>query len=121
MSTVNLANDSVLNQQSSNRFLKLDQSGQTVVTYVIIDSWYNYPQVVRSKSRILKGPVKSIDDVPEWSHPRPSNVHNVHDSVYEDIIKPVAMFRDPFLGDPNKLVLCEVYQADGKPVSKYST
>ncbi|XP_066501585.1 glutamine synthetase-like isoform X2 [Hoplias malabaricus] len=44
------------------------------------------------------------EDIPEW-------IFDVNDMF----LIPVRMFRDPFMLDPNKLVLCEVLKCDRKP------
>ncbi|XP_026158920.1 glutamine synthetase-like [Mastacembelus armatus] len=47
--------------------------------------------------------------VPEWSASWPD------EKITEVVLVPVRMFRDPFTLDPNKLVLCEVFDGNYAP------
>ena len=109
---------SMFSQTASDRYLKLEQNGQTAVTYVFVDNWYDNPATVRSKVRILNRSIETIDDIPSYSCPKPTSVKDLHQPIEEQLLKPVALFRDPFLGENNKLVLCQVLNVDGSaPIS----
>ncbi|CAM4666679.1 unnamed protein product [Leuciscus chuanchicus] len=51
---------------------------------------------------------KVITDIPEWDFSQ-------QESSAEMLLAPVCMFRDPFLLDPNKLILCEVLKQTQEP------
>jgi glutamine synthetase len=57
---------------------------------------------------------KSIDELPEWNFDGSStNQASGHDSdIY---IRPASIFKDPFLGGDNILVICDTYNPDGTP------
>uniref|UniRef100_A0A915E8F6 glutamine synthetase n=1 Tax=Ditylenchus dipsaci TaxID=166011 RepID=A0A915E8F6_9BILA len=82
-------------------------------TYVWIDVT---GQSLRSKTRTLPEAPQTIHDYPVWNH---GWRHDWTDQgvFYENILKPVAHFPDPFLGGQNRLVLCEEYGPDGQPVA----
>jgi glutamine synthetase len=72
--------------------------------------WIDGENCLRSKTRVLKD-VKSIDDIPEWNFDGSSTYQSTTQKS-DLILKPVAMFRDPFRTESDKLVLCEVYDGD---------
>ncbi|XP_047661863.1 glutamine synthetase-like [Tachysurus fulvidraco] len=98
----------VLPKVRSSHYLSLPQGGLCQVTYVWIDE---SGESLRCKTRTLESEPSSIEDIPEWncvfvSHPVTLNTM---------ILVPVCIFRDPFILDPNKLVLCEVLKINRKP------
>jgi glutamine synthetase len=76
--------------------------------------WIDGDYGLRAKSKTLFSIPKSLDELGEWNFDGSStNQAEGHDSdVY---MRPVAIFKDPFLGGDNILVLTDTYQADGKP------
>ncbi|XP_060747537.1 glutamine synthetase [Tachysurus vachellii] len=106
--THTLSVSSQLNQVRHSHYLSLPQGGLCQVTYVWIDE---SGENLRCKTRTLESEPSSIEDIPEWncvfvSHPATLNTM---------ILVPVCIFRDPFMLDPNKLVLCEVLKINRKP------
>jgi len=100
----------ISNVQNLKKYLDLPQKGAIMAEYVWIDASSN----LRSKSRTLRSPVKSVDDLPEWNFDGSSTGQAPGDNsdVY---LRPVRIFADPFrLGD-NILVMCETWMSDGKP------
>ncbi|KAI9826672.1 MAG: hypothetical protein M1819_007306 [Sarea resinae] len=100
----------ISNTENLAKYLKLDQKGAIMAEYIWIDgqNW------IRSKSRTIKKPVKSVDELPEWNFDGSSTEQAPGDNsdVY---LRPVAFYPDPFrLGD-NILVLCETWDSDGSP------
>lgn len=94
-------------------FKSLPQEGKTIIEYVWLGgTGYD----LRSKAKTYEGPVNSIDDVEEWNFDG-SSTYQALTWKSEIIIRPVALFNDPFRGAPNKIVLCETYTPEGKPTN----
>lgn len=53
-------------------------------------------------------------DCPIWNYDG-SSTYQAEGSNSDMYLHPVAIFRDPFRRDPNKLVLCEVFKYNKKP------
>jgi len=69
---------------------------------------------LRSKTRTVQvGPNPSIDEFPEWSYDGSSTQQATGDDS-DCILKPVYTISDPIRGEGNHLVMCEVYDPDGK-------
>jgi glutamine synthetase len=74
---------------------------------------------LRCKTRTLPRKVTRLEELPEWNYDGSStNQAEGHDS--ECIIKPCAMFRDPFRKGDNILVLCDTYDSNGNPLKSNS-
>lgn len=56
-------------------------------------------------------------ELPEWNFDG-SSTDQSEGSNSDMFLVPVAMFRDPFRKDPNKLVLCEVFKYNHKPAGR---
>ena len=71
---------------------------------------------LRSKTKVLrtKKPIRKITDIPEWSFDG-SSTSQAETKNSDCILKPSYFIPDPIRGGKNILVLCEVYNADGKP------
>ena len=61
---------------------------------------------IRSKTKTLSFVPTSPADLPVWNYDG-SSTEQAPGSDSEVLIKPVAMFEDPFRGAPQKLVMCE--------------
>ena len=83
----------------------LEQQGVTLLEYIWIDGIH----VCRGKTRTVKGDVTSLDQVPEWNYDG-SSTHQAETKNSEVILKPVALFNDPFRQYNNKMVLCEAWK-----------
>ena len=59
-----------------------------------------------------------ISDLPSWNYDG-SSTGQAEGSNSDCFLKPVAMFNDPFRGNPHKLVLCEVFNYIMEPVGWY--
>ncbi|CAI5530727.1 unnamed protein product, partial [Closterium sp. Naga37s-1] len=72
---------------------------------------------IRSKARTLKGPI-GPDDVaklPKWNFDGSSTGQAPGDDS-EVILYPQAIFKDPFRGGNNILVICDCYTPQGQPI-----
>jgi len=92
------------------RYLNLDQGGKVQAEYV----WIDGEGGLRSKTTTVNKVVKDISDLRVWDFDGSStNQAPGHDSdVY---LRPAAIFKDPFRGGDNILVLAETYNNDGTP------
>lgn len=92
---------------------KLDQpNDKVVVEYVWIDGT---KQMLRSKSRVLNKIPKTLADIPEWNFDG-SSTGQADEGNTDIYLKPVALYRDPFLNGNNKIVLCETMLFDRSPI-----
>lgn len=73
-------------------------------------------QDFRSKCRVLKTPVRSIEDIPVWNYDG-SSTGQADTQTSEVEIRPAKMIPDPFRGGHHKIVLCETYHLDGRPTA----
>ena len=78
----------------------------TVCEYVWIDG---SGITLRSKCRSVPGRVESIDQVPEWNYDG-SSCYQAPTDNSEIILRPVAIFRDPFRRGQHLLVMCDTYR-----------
>lgn len=104
-------------QTSNNKpkfdYLSLDQNGKTIVEYVWIGgTGYD----IRSKAKTYDGKINSIKDLDEWNYDGSSTFQATTESS-EVLIRPVALFNDPFRKGDNKIALCTTYHVDGKPTN----
>ena len=101
-----MSNPTILSQ-----FLNLPQNGRVIATYIWIDGSC---ENLRCKSRSLDSVPKSVEDLPIWNFDGSSTGQAPgHDS--DVLIKPISMFKDPFLGGDNLLVMCECLNNDKTP------
>ncbi len=71
-------------------------------------------RTLRSKTKVIYDEVKSISDYPEWTFDGSST--GQADGEFSDcILRPVFATNDPLRGGNARLVLCEVFNADGTP------
>lgn len=92
-------------------YLSLPLDGRVQAMYV----WLGGDNELRCKSRTLEKEPKDVSELPEWNFDASSC--NLAVGFNSDrYLVPVAMYRDPFRRDPNKLVLCEVIDYERNPV-----
>lgn len=95
------------------RFLRLPQGDKIQAQYIWIGG---SGSDLRAKTRTLTSKPKHVSELSEWNFDG-SSTGQAPGEDSEVIIKPVAMFPDPFrLGD-NILVLCDCYKPDGTPIT----
>ena len=85
--------------------------GKIKAEYIWMDG-HKPTSKLRSKSKIVDGPVKKVEDIPEWGFDGSSTMQaEGHDS--DCALKPVYFTPDPIRGGDHILVMCEVMNADG--------
>jgi glutamine synthetase len=87
------------------QLMDLEQRDAVTAEYIWIDGT---DIALRCKARTLKAKPTHISEVPEWNYDGSSTYQaSTHNS--EVILKPVAMFKDPFRQGDNILVLCDTW------------
>jgi len=84
----------------------------TIVEYV----WIGGNNELRSKTKVVNDVVDHVDKLSLWNYDGSSTAQSSGEDS-EIIMKPVALFNDPFRGNHHKLVLCDTYTPDDKPLS----
>ncbi len=69
---------------------------------------------LRSKTKIIDGPVKKITQIPDWGFDG-SSTQQAEGNFSDRALKPVCFIPDPIRGGDHILVLCEVFLPDGSP------
>jgi glutamine synthetase len=67
---------------------------------------------LRSKTKIVDGPIKKVSDLPEWGFDG-SSTEQAEGHFSDCLLRPVRLVLDPIRGGDNILVMCEVFNADG--------
>ncbi len=67
---------------------------------------------LRSKTKIVDGPVKTLSELPDWGFDG-SSTEQAEGHASDCLLKPVRMILDPVRGGDNLLVMCEVFNPDG--------
>jgi len=97
---------------SIKRFMDLPQPSDRVqVSYVWIDGT---GKTMREKTMTVAQEPKSHTDLPWWAFDGSSTYQATGDNS-DMRLKPVRLFKDPFRGGKNKMVLCETRLSCGKP------
>lgn len=68
---------------------------------------------LRSKTKVIDGPVTDVSDIPVWGFDGSSTMQAEGEDS-DCILKPVRYINDPIRGGNHLLVMCEVLTADGK-------
>ncbi|XP_064483243.1 glutamine synthetase-like isoform X2 [Ornithodoros turicata] len=97
------------------KYMKLEQPEDVVfVTYVFVDGSL---QNVRCKTRALSFQPRTPQECPEWTFCGIGTYQYTDAGPKSEFyLVPVALFKDPFIGGRNMLVLCEVLDQDRKPI-----
>ncbi len=81
------------------------------VEYIWMDG-HQPTQKLRSKTKIIAGPVSSLSDIPDWGFDGSSTMQaEGHDS--DCMLQPVFHISDPLRGGDHIIVMCEVMNPDG--------
>ena len=67
---------------------------------------------LRSKTKIVDGPIKKVSELPEWGFDG-SSTEQAEGHFSDCLLRPVRLVLDPIRGGDNILVMCEVFNADG--------
>ena len=67
---------------------------------------------LRSKTKIVDGPIKKVSELPEWGFDG-SSTEQAEGHFSDCLLRPVRLALDPIRGGDNILVMCEVFNADG--------
>ncbi|KAK7826817.1 glutamine synthetase [Quercus suber] len=70
---------------------------------------------LRSKSRTIPKPVEHPSELPKWNYDG-SSTGQAPGEDSEVILYPQAIFKDPFRGGNNILVICDTYTPAGEPI-----
>ena len=84
--------------------------------------WIGGNNELRSKTKVQDypdlgmnyEPNLSLNQIPEWNYDG-SSTNQASGEDSEIIIKPRSVFNDPFRSNRDYMVMCDTYQADGKP------
>lgn len=96
---------------SLDSLLTLPLEAGCIAEYVWIDGFFN----VRSKARYLSTVPEKPSDLPHWNYDGSSTNQAPGDNS-EVIIRPQAIYPDPFRGKPHLLVMCDTYTPQGEPI-----
>ena len=69
-------------------------------------------QKLRSKTKVIDGPIDSVDDLPLWGFDG-SSTNQAEGNDSDCMLKPVSKVPDPIRGGDDILVMCEVMNPDG--------
>ena len=81
------------------------------VEYIWMDG-HQPTQKLRSKTKIIAGPVNSLSDIPDWGFDGSSTMQAAGENS-DCMLKPVSYIQDPIRGGDNLLAMCEVMNPDG--------
>jgi len=94
------------------RYMSLPQPDQKVqCTYVWIDGT---GEQLRSKTKTVGFVPKHPKELPSWNYDG-SCAYQAEGSNTDVYLQPVALYKDPFRGGQNKIVLCETFKYNKKP------
>ena len=84
--------------------------GKIAAEYIWIDGQKPTAKL-RSKTKVLNGPVTSLDQIPDWGFDG-SSTSQAEGHFSDLVLKPVKFIPDPIHRDGDILVLCEVLHPD---------
>jgi len=108
---VRMAEGVALDPTILDRYMALPVSGKVQAEYV----WIDADNECRSKCRTIDSNKAALEQLPDWNYDGSSTGQAPGDDS-EVIIKPRAIYPDPFRGGENILVLCDTYTPGGTPL-----
>ncbi|RNA40470.1 glutamine synthetase-like [Brachionus plicatilis] len=112
MSNPMLSNPSATDKNVLKKYLDLPQPNDKVLaTYIWIDGT---GENLRSKTMTVDFSPKEVNELPWWNYDG-SSTSQAEGSNSDVYLKPVSIFKDPFLLGQNILVMCETYKYDKTP------
>jgi len=81
------------------------------IEYIWMDG-HEPTQKLRSKTKIIEGPVNSLSDIPDWGFDGSSTMQAAGKDS-DCMLKPVSYIQDPIREGDNLLAMCEVMNPDG--------
>merc|ERR1719298_72038 len=93
------------------KYMSLPVSGKVQAEYI----WSDAEGDVRSKCKTVSASKADLDSLPSWNYDG-SSTDQAPGEDSEVIIKPRAIYKDPFRGGDNILVLCDTYTPGGTPL-----
>lgn len=102
--------DSSTDKNVLNHYMELEQGDRVQVMYIWIDG---SGENVRAKTKTMEKMPEKPEDCPIWNFDGSSTGQAAGDNS-DVLLKPVALFRDPFRRGNNKLCLCETLTHDEK-------
>jgi len=109
--TITMVEKVQLDSTILNRYMSLPVEGQIQAEYLWIDAVGD----VRSKCRTVPAGKATLEQLPDWNYDG-SSTDQAPGEDSEVIIKPKAIFKDPFRGGDNILVLTDAYTPAGEPL-----
>ncbi len=84
---------------------------KVIAEYIWLDG-HQPTQKLRSKTKVMSGPVASLSSFPEWGFDG-SSTNQADGNDSDCMLRPVYYVPDPIRGENSFLVMCEVLNADG--------
>ncbi|HYV33641.1 MAG TPA: glutamine synthetase beta-grasp domain-containing protein, partial [Candidatus Limnocylindria bacterium] len=84
-------------------------NGKVMAEYIWLDG-RKPTSKLRSKTKIISGPIRKLEDLPMWGFDG-SSTEQAEGHFSDCMLKPVSFFTDPINGEPHILVMCEVLNA----------
>ena len=84
---------------------------KVIAEYIWLDG-HQPTQKLRSKTKVMNGPVASLSSFPEWGFDG-SSTNQADGNNSDCMLRPVYYVPDPIRGENSFLVMCEVLNADG--------
>jgi glutamine synthetase len=104
-------NHAATNKAVLNKYLALEQGNRVQALYIWIDG---SGEGLRSKTKTLEEVPKSLADLPIWNYDG-SSCYQAEGSNSDTYLHPVKMYKDPFRGGHNIMVMCETYKYNKEP------
>ncbi|MDO8621897.1 MAG: glutamine synthetase GlnII [bacterium] len=89
------------------------QASNVMAEYIWMDG-KKPTATLRSKTKVVEGPIERVTDIPSWSFDG-SSTEQAEGHFSDCLLQPVSFVPDPVRGEPHVLVMCEVLHADGTP------